>query len=198
MARLDEVFGEDGWTPEYKITEQGVICTLTCTYDSEDGKHTIIKSDGAEYTEKASPLKGGISGALKRAASCLGIGRYLYELPFVYVDVDEKGRFYGTVTLPDAFLPESERTGNTEVKIEYSKRTSYSKSEETAESDKPMTDEVKEAMECVVHGDQYNDGKKLGQIRSTKSLWFISKKNSDPLIRANAAIVLDYRGGFNN
>ena len=195
MARLDDVFGEDGWTPEYKITEQGVICTLTCTYEDENGKHTIVKSDGAEYTEKASPLKGGISGALKRAASCLGIGRYLYELPLVYVNV-VGNHFYGTVTLPDAFLPENERTGNNDVKIEY--KHSYNDSHSEEQPDKPMTDEVKEAMACVVHGDQYNDGKKLGDIRSTKSLWFISKKNSDPLIRANAAIVLDYRGGFNN
>lgn len=198
MARLDSVFGEDGWTPEYQVTTQGIICTLSCRYvDENEQSRLIVKSDGAEYTEKASPLKGGISGALKRAASCLGVGRYLYDLPLVKVNLTND-KFYGKVILPDAFLPKEEHTGNDTVKVEYSSYSgsdSYKKSE--PENDKPMTDEVREAMEFVVKGDQYNDGKKLGDIRSTKSLYFISKNNSDPMCRANAAIVLEYRGGNN-
>ena len=61
--------------------------------------------DGAECTD-FSPFKGGLTGSLRRAASSLGIGRYLYNLPAQWVAVDQWGKFTETPKLPAWALPE--------------------------------------------------------------------------------------------
>ncbi len=59
--------------------------------------HGVSKSDvGTASQWEAS--KGCASDALKRAAVHFGIGRYLYALPQVWVDLDGEGR------VPPAFL----------------------------------------------------------------------------------------------
>ena len=189
MDRLDSIFGVGGWKDRYEFHEQGVVCTLTAT--AIDG--VIEKSDGAEYTQ-VSGLKGGISGALKRAASKFGIGRYLYDLPVVNVDLDNK-RFKGKVTaLPDEFVPESERTGCTEVKVEY--RGGYrEKHFDSAPASAPSNvseEEVQAAMNYVVHGDRYNDGKKMSEVWD-KGLRFLAKSR-DPEQAKAARIVAQAKG----
>ena len=49
------------------------------------------KTDGAENTDYE-PVKGGLSDAMKRAASQWGIGRYLYKLGTPWVDVEFFGK----------------------------------------------------------------------------------------------------------
>lgn len=189
MNRLDSVFGIAGWSVSYKIADElGVICSLKVNVNDE----WVEKEDGSGFT-KVEPLKGGISGALKRAASCLGIGRYLYELPTVFVNLDDK-KFKGKVVgLPDEFVPEDERQGLTEVKIEYPSSSGYHKSAPKNPAPKgELTEEVKAAMEYVVHDDKYNTGKKMGDVWNN-SLKFLAK-SSDPA-QANAAkIVAQYKG----
>ena len=87
QERLDDVFGIDGWEDVYKKTDgwtgdpnkpavgQGYLCGIRCKFDDK----WITKWDGAEFTS-IEPLKGAISGALKRTAAKLGVGRYLYRL----------------------------------------------------------------------------------------------------------------------
>ena len=76
QQRLDEVFGWDGWTDEYRSTEGNMICRLGVFTE----KGWIYKENGASETQMEA-FKGGISGAFKRvAASGYGIGRYLYSL----------------------------------------------------------------------------------------------------------------------
>lgn len=189
MNRLDSVFGVNGWSVSYRAVDNlGVICNLTVKV----GDKWIDKQDGSGFT-KVEPLKGGISGALKRAASCLGIGRYLYGLPTVFVDLEDK-KFKGKVVgLPDEFVPEDERQGLTEVKIEYPSSSGYHKSAPKNPAPKgELTEEVKAAMEYVVHDDKYNTGKKMGDVWNN-SLKFLAK-SSDPA-QANAAkIVAQYKG----
>jgi hypothetical protein len=74
MDRLDQVFGIDGWQTNYEFMGDRMICNLSVRFDIE----WITKSDGSDDTNVESE-KGGISGALKRAAVLLGIGRYLYN-----------------------------------------------------------------------------------------------------------------------
>lgn len=189
MNRLDSVFGINGWSASYRVMDNlGVICTLTVKIGGE----WIDKQDGSGFT-KVEPLKGGISGALKRAASCFGIGRYLYGLPTVFVDLEDK-KFKGKVVgLPDEFVPEDERQGLSEVKIEYPSSSGYHKSAPKNPAPKgELTEEVKAAMEYVVHDDKYNTGKKMGDVWNN-SLKFLAK-SSDPA-QANAAkIVAQYKG----
>ena len=93
--RLDATVGAGGWS--FALTPLAVeggelrvaLGTLTV--------HGVSKSDvGTDSQWEAS--KGCASDALKRAAVHFGIGRYLYALPQVWVDLDGEGR------VPPAFL----------------------------------------------------------------------------------------------
>lgn len=74
--RLDAIVGQDKWWNQFETWKQGQICGITIA--TVNGN--ITKWDGAEDT-KESPLKGGLSDSMKRAAVQWGIGRYLYYLP---------------------------------------------------------------------------------------------------------------------
>src|SRR5690606_38042070 len=56
------------------------------------GDEWVTKWDGAENTEKEA-VKGGLSGAMKRAAVQWGIGRYLYQLEEGWANVHEGGQY---------------------------------------------------------------------------------------------------------
>lgn len=76
MKRLDEVCGKAGWRNEFlPAPGGGVMCGISIKVDGE----WITKWDAAENTQ-VEAVKGGISGAMKRAAVQWGIGRYLYLL----------------------------------------------------------------------------------------------------------------------
>lgn len=76
MKRLDEVCGKTGWRNEFQPSPSGgILCGISIKHEGE----WITKWDGAENTQ-VEAVKGGISGAMKRAAVQWGIGRYLYLL----------------------------------------------------------------------------------------------------------------------
>lgn len=77
MKRLDEVCGKSGWRNEYRdIPNNGGV---ECGISIKVGDEWITKWDAAENTQ-VEAVKGGRSGAMKRAAVQWGIGRYLYNL----------------------------------------------------------------------------------------------------------------------
>lgn len=115
--RLDEVCGVDGWKNEYKAlkdsdifdkdgTIKGKKFSYLCGISvwSEQRKEWITKWDGAEETDIES-LKGGLSAAMKRAATQLGIGRYLYYLDNPWVDIEQKGNSYVIKANQEFVLP---------------------------------------------------------------------------------------------
>lgn len=88
MERLDNVCGVANWSDQYIETDKGrIICTLSIRIDGE----WIAKSDGAGDSDVESE-KGAISDALKRAAVKWRIGRYLYDMPSPWVEIEEFGR----------------------------------------------------------------------------------------------------------
>ena len=90
MNRLDEVCGIYGWKNELlEISKGSFICGLSIKFDGE----WITKWDGADATD-IEPVKGAISGAMKRSAVQWGIGRYLYELEAGYANIHDKGKHY--------------------------------------------------------------------------------------------------------
>ena len=182
--RLDKIFGVHGWKNEYFIHDKGVICKITAT--AEDGT-VIEKSDGAEYTDINS-FKGALSGALKRTAAVMGIGRYLYDMPSVNVDLDNR-KFKGKVeAIPDQFLPEDERTGSDEVKVTYFGKKTTKKTTPASEED------VAWAMNFVVRNDKYNQGKKMSEVWE-KSLRFLANGKDEE--QAKAARIVASHKGFN-
>ena len=83
MDRLDKSVGIENWRNEY--TEGpcgGVLCGLSIRVQGE----WLTKWDGAENTA-IDGVKGGLSGAMKRAAVQWGIGRYLYNLGDTFANV---------------------------------------------------------------------------------------------------------------
>lgn len=95
--RLDAVVGQNRWKDEYKpwhnyVTKKGQKFAQLCTiyiYD-EDLQEWIGKTDGAEDSD-IEPIKGGLSDAFKRAAVRWNIGRYLYKMEPVWVDIEPRG-----------------------------------------------------------------------------------------------------------
>lgn len=91
MSRLDRAFGAFGWqvryTPAQVGNEHGVIASIAVK--NPDTGEWVEKQDGSGASEME-PFKGGISGALKRAATAWGIGRELYTYPRVIVEGEHK------------------------------------------------------------------------------------------------------------
>ena len=91
MNRLDEVCGPENWKNEYKAApDGGILCGLSIKV----GDEWVTKWDGAENTD-IEAVKGGLSGAMKRAAVQWGIGRYLYKLEESWINANENGAYRG-------------------------------------------------------------------------------------------------------
>ena len=94
QERLDEIFGPENWQNEFAVSpsaednSSAYVCTISVY--SPERNEWIKKSDGSGATD-IEPVKGGLSGALKRAASVLGIGRYLYSLEGKWVYIKPRG-----------------------------------------------------------------------------------------------------------
>ena len=93
QKRLGETVGPFHWktefSPWHQIGNGSQLCALSI-YD-EERKEWVTKTDGAENSD-IEPVKGGLSDSFKRAAVQWGIGRYLYSMGAVWVDVEQKGR----------------------------------------------------------------------------------------------------------
>ena len=109
--RLDEVLGAANWKNEFIVSDKTKICGLSIKINGE----WITKYDGASDTD-IEAVKGGLSGAMKRAAVQWGIGRYLYKLPSQWVKIKQQGKSYvidEKPVLPNWALPESAKKTST-------------------------------------------------------------------------------------
>lgn len=93
MARLDDVVGVDGWYNDYRPwhgtgKKEAQICGISIRFPEQG---FITKWDGAEDSD-IEPIKGGLSDSMKRAAVQWGIGRCLYGMDAIFVDVEKRGR----------------------------------------------------------------------------------------------------------
>lgn len=87
MDRLDAVCGSENWQDRYEFHGSRTVCYLSIRI----GDEWVTKADGAGDSDVEAE-KGAISDALKRAAVKWGIGRYLYDLGNIWVDVEAAGR----------------------------------------------------------------------------------------------------------
>lgn len=113
MNRLDDIVGPLNWQSDISQInpvkgQDGFLSTISIL-DPITGDW-VRKTDGAD-TSDIEPIKGGISGAGKRAGVSWGIGRYLYSLPDSTVVIHDRGIRYAKV---------KPRGGNGEVKINWS------------------------------------------------------------------------------
>jgi hypothetical protein len=122
MDRLDEVCGAERWQNEFTNGPGGgVICGISVHIDvdySEGGetyREWVTKWDGADKTQ-IEAVKGGLSGAMKRAGVQWGIGRYLYRLDAAWAVFTPSGKYsakienkyykWGPPALPSWALPD--------------------------------------------------------------------------------------------
>ena len=121
--RLNEVFGEWGWTRSYDVqvaqnferrapgdkkqtaVAAKVVVVSTVTVHGL-GAHTGV---GEEWADDQNAATRAEAQAFKRACACFGLGRYLYDLDTVWVDLDQYNRPVRTPTLPDWALPSGVR-----------------------------------------------------------------------------------------
>ena len=101
--RLDDVLGPENWRNEYKPwhnanKKESQLCGISIYL--EERKEWLTKFDGAEDTD-IEPVKGGLSDSMKRCAVQWGIGRVLYKMTDVWVQVEQKGN--------SVFIMDSER-----------------------------------------------------------------------------------------
>lgn len=88
MALLDEVFGSENWTDDYKEIKGNLYCGIGIRQDPTQA--FVWKWDcGIESREdgEGNQKKGEASDAFKRAGFKWGIGRELYTSPFIFLNV---------------------------------------------------------------------------------------------------------------
>ena len=91
--RLDSVVGPENWYNQYQPwhaagKKEAQICGISIHFED---RGFITKWDGAEDSD-VEPIKGGLSDSMKRAAVQWGIGRVLYNMDTVFVDVEQRGK----------------------------------------------------------------------------------------------------------
>ena len=104
MDRLDEVCGPENWKNEFRPgPDGGIVCGLSIRIVREGGvAEWVTKWDGAENTDVAA-VKGGLSGAMKRAGAQWSIGRFLYNLGESFANVHPEGAYRGKTKDGDTF-----------------------------------------------------------------------------------------------
>jgi hypothetical protein len=106
QARFDAAFGPFGWQNELRPIEKGFLCGIAV--QGPDGQW-VWKWDGSDESD-IEPIKGAISGALKRAAVHWGLGRELYSYPKIYIT--QEVRYVPNEVLKRlAGLPEAIKSG---------------------------------------------------------------------------------------
>lgn len=100
QKRLDEVCGPENWRNEaMHVHELRGPIAIEVGISIRINGEWVTKWDVSDPTH-IEPVKGGFSGAMKRAGAQWGIGRYLYQLDETFAEVSEepgKGWTYGTL-----------------------------------------------------------------------------------------------------
>ena len=92
MRILDEVYGEMNWQRHHEVINGNLFCTIS-VWDGEKSQWVSKQDVGTESNAEAE--KGQASDAFKRAGFAWGIGRELYDAPFIFIQapIDKYDRF---------------------------------------------------------------------------------------------------------
>lgn len=174
QERLDSVCGPDGWQVKIEKTGDAYLATISVRVEHDDGTtEWISKTDGADATD-IEAVKGGISGAIKRAAVLYGVGRYLYNLENNWAIVSESGKYTGQTKdkeffkwnppkLPDWALPAEEK-GKSSNQLEFTvveeTKPEEPKSEETSVIENPEVRKAAAKLQMYI-----DEGKLSGKMK---------------------------------
>jgi hypothetical protein len=93
MKMLDEAVGAMNWQTAYERDSKGVLKAGIGVWDETKNLWVWKWSNGTESNTEAE--KGEYSDAFKRAGFMWGIGRHLYDMPTIFVRL-EQGEYYST------------------------------------------------------------------------------------------------------
>lgn len=126
--RLNAIFSPTGWTRSYDVVTVSAVSRLkrdrviatgkvlvTCTLTIHSlGAHT---GSGEEWADEQNAMTSAEAQAFKRACTCFGLGRYLYNFAEMWVPLNEYHQPREYPTLPKWALPTSAGgNGHTEVR----------------------------------------------------------------------------------
>ncbi len=187
LDRLDEAVGPTGWSDSYEV--------LTNSLGGEGGRIVEVKCAltllgvTKEDVGEGNSLKAAFSDALKRAAVKFGVGRYLYRLPKVWADLDERGNIKNPEAVKRALLGgEAERAPSPEDRP--SPRPSSSAQSPSSGQSATSNAGVTEAQLRYIHrlwkemggGDDLNDYVSAFVGREVSSLNELSRREASELI----------------
>jgi hypothetical protein len=119
--RLNALFTPQGWTREYKVETMSNITRIKKGESILSGKVlvtctvTIIglwsHSGTGEEWDDDNGMTSADAQAFKRACSCFGLGRYFYDIPPIWVDLDQHRQPVRPPAISGWALPENWRKG---------------------------------------------------------------------------------------
>mgnify|MGYP001459967502 CR=1 FL=1 len=112
--RLDATVGPANWRVRYREVVAGpVLLGISACLELRVGGEWIGKEDGSgtrqELADRNVQVKGAYSDALKRAAVQWGVGRYLYDMPELWLPLNDNGEFAVKPKLPAEFVLDVEK-----------------------------------------------------------------------------------------
>jgi hypothetical protein len=112
--RLNELFGPSGWTRDYSVqvvqnferkergsNERTITAKIVVTCKVTIYNFAMHTGLGEEWADNDNAGTAAEAQAFKRACSCFGLGRYLYDVEGQWVDLDERKRPFETPKLPE-------------------------------------------------------------------------------------------------
>ena len=120
--RLNALFTPQGWTREYKVETMTNITRIKKGESIVSGKVLVTctvtilgigshSGTGEEWADDDNGMTSADAQAFKRACSCFGLGRYFYDFPAFWVDLDQNRQPVRTPMLSAWALPENWRKG---------------------------------------------------------------------------------------
>lgn len=93
--RLDDVFGPFNWETSFQIldeTKHIIECTVTVTTPHNNRRISKMDVGYPNSNNDDEPMKSAYSDAFKRACVMWGIGRFLYDMPEKWLEIDDRGK----------------------------------------------------------------------------------------------------------
>jgi hypothetical protein len=118
--RLNALFTPQGWTREYKVQTMTNITRVKKGESIVSGKVLVTctvtifglgshSGTGEEWADDDNGMTSADAQAFKRACSCFGLGRYFYDFPASWVDLDQHRQPARTPAFPAWAIPENWR-----------------------------------------------------------------------------------------
>jgi hypothetical protein len=191
LDRLDEAVGPTGWSDTYDVLTNGTNALTKETVEEVsrlvEVKCTLtVLGISKEDVGEGDSLKAAFSDALKRAAVKFGVGRYLYRLPKVWVDLDEKGNIKNPEAVKRSLL--GSQTDHATLKEDSSSRPPTQDGASTRRSDSVTEAQLRYIhklwKELAADGDDIHEYASAILNRDVSSLKELTRSEASKLIEA--------------